>query len=387
MMRTSESRHECPFECDVRTRMRRKARGLRKRDASPMQDAFAHCEGLLRAADKDRFLTTLFAPAERRDALFALYAFNLEIARVREVVREPVAGEIRLQWWSDVLGGASRGEVAAHPVAAALLATIARYRLPPEPFKALIDARRFDLYDEPMATLGDLEAYADGASASLIVLAAQILAAGGEPDIGALSHHAGLAHALAGLLAAFPVHAARGQLYIPLEILARHGADRQEAKSPPATPQLLAALAESRPPRPPSCPRFCRSRSRGRRSPAWCGAATIHSCRLRSRPGGGSGSSGAQRGSRGGSSARTQIGRAGCGDRRRCAPPGRARRRLRSATRSGRLGSWQRARGSRCAPRLKRRAAIARSPADARAIWGRSLPPSRSRGIRAGRTR
>ncbi len=211
-----------------------------------MQDAFAHCEGLLRAADKDRFLTTLFAPAERRDALFALYAFNLEIARVREVVREPVAGEIRLQWWSDVLGGAGRGEVAAHPVAAALLATMARYRLPPERFKVLIDARRFDLYDEPMATLADLEAYADGASASLVALAAQILTVGGEPDIGALSHHAGRAHALAGLLAAFPVHAARGQLYIPLEILARHGANRQEAKGPPATPQLLAALAELR---------------------------------------------------------------------------------------------------------------------------------------------
>jgi len=157
-----------------------------------------------------------------------------------------VAGEIRLQWWSDVIGGAGRGEVAAHPVAAALLTSIARYRLPPERFKALIEARRFDLYDEPMGTLADLEAYAEGASASLIALAAQILAGGGEPDIGALGHHAGLAHAVAGLLAAFPVHAARGQLYIPLEILARHGADRQGAKGPPATAQLRAALAELR---------------------------------------------------------------------------------------------------------------------------------------------
>ena len=210
-----------------------------------MQDAFAHCGALLRAADKDRFLTSLFAPAEHRDALFALYAFNVEVARVREVVREPVAGEIRLQWWSDVFDGARRGEVATHPVAAALLASMARYRLPPEPFKALIEARRFDLYDEPMATLADLEAYADGASASLVALAAQILAAGSEPDIVALSHHAGLAHALAGLLAAFPIHAARGQLFIPLEILARHGADRLDV-SGPATPQLRAALAELR---------------------------------------------------------------------------------------------------------------------------------------------
>src|SRR5262245_31877001 len=222
--------------------MRRNGSWALQSGHSPMQDSFAHCEALVRAADKDRFLTTLFAPAERRDALFALYAFNVEIARVREVVREPVAGEIRLQWWSDALGGADRGEVAAHPVASALLASIARYRLPAERFKALIEARRFDLYDEPMATLADLEAYAEGASAKLIALVAQILAGGGEPDIGALNHHAGLAHALAGLLAAFPIHVARGQLYIPLEILARHGADRQEAKGPLATPQLLAAL-------------------------------------------------------------------------------------------------------------------------------------------------
>jgi phytoene synthase len=205
-----------------------------------MQDAFAHCEGLVRAADKDRFLTTLFAPAEHRNALLALYAFNLEIARVREVAREALAGEIRLQWWSDALEG--RGE--GHPVAAALLATITRYQLPLEPFQTLLDARRFDLYDEPMRSLADLEAYAEGASAGLIVLATRILAGG--IDTGALTRHAGLAHAVAGLLAAFAIHAARGQLFVPLDILARHGATREHVAGRQATPQLRAALAELR---------------------------------------------------------------------------------------------------------------------------------------------
>jgi 15-cis-phytoene synthase len=209
-----------------------------------MQDT--HCEALVRAADKDRFLATLFAPAEHRGALHALYAFNVEIARVREVVREPLAGEIRLQWWCDVLRGAGRGEVEANPVAAALLATIARYKLPLERLEALIAARRFDLYDDPMGTLADLETYADGASSGLIALAAQILSAGGEPDIGSLAHHAGLAQAMAGLLNAFPVHVGRGQLFVPLEILERHGASRQDAAGGQATPELLAALAELR---------------------------------------------------------------------------------------------------------------------------------------------
>jgi 15-cis-phytoene synthase len=207
---------------------------------------YAHCEALVRAADKDRFLATLFAPAEHRAALHALYACNVEIARVREVVREPLAGEIRLQWWSDVLRGAGRGEVEANPVAAALLAIITRYRLPVERLEALIDARRFDLYDEPMRTLADLETYAEGASSSLIALAAQILNSGREPEIGALAHHAGLAYAMAGLLTAFPIHAARGQLFVPLEILERHGAHRHDAVSGQATPQLRAALAEMR---------------------------------------------------------------------------------------------------------------------------------------------
>src|SRR3984957_15107448 len=98
-----------------------------------MQDAFAYCAELVRTADRDRFLASLFAPADRRDALHALYAFNIEVTRVREVAREPLPGEIRLQWWSDVLNGEREGEAQANPVAAALLATVTRHRLPPPP--------------------------------------------------------------------------------------------------------------------------------------------------------------------------------------------------------------------------------------------------------------
>src|ERR1700730_9006374 len=118
-----------------------------------MQDAFAYCAELVRTADRDRFLASLFAPAERRAALHALYAFNIEVGRVREAAREPMPGEIRLQWWREVIGGERNGEAHANPVAAALLATIERYHLDADALIALIEARRFDLYDEPMATL------------------------------------------------------------------------------------------------------------------------------------------------------------------------------------------------------------------------------------------
>ncbi len=143
-------------------------------------DSYAHCEALVRAADKDRFLASLFAPAERRRRLFALYAFNAEIARVREVVRTPIAGEIRLQWWRDALEASAPSEVRANPVADALIDTIAACRLPVEPLLALIEARSFDLYDDPMPTLDTLYGYVRKTSSTLIELAAIILG-GADP--------------------------------------------------------------------------------------------------------------------------------------------------------------------------------------------------------------
>jgi phytoene synthase len=211
-----------------------------------MQDAFSHCELLVRSSDKDRYLATLFAPAKYRRALFALYAFNFEIARVRELARESMPGEIRIQWWADLVGGASRGDVSANPVAAALRDVIVRFRLPPKILAGLIEARRFDLYDEPMASLSALEDYAEQTSSSLIELAARILADGRDPDIAEFARHAGIAYAMAGLLRAFPIHAARRQLYIPLEILERYHARADDIFAKKTTLELRAALAEFR---------------------------------------------------------------------------------------------------------------------------------------------
>lgn len=201
-----------------------------------------HCQALVREADKDRFLATLFCPQQHRAALFALYAFNVEIARIREVVREPMAGEMRLQWWADVLDNKEHGTVDAHPVVAALKQAIERYRLPPEPLKAMVEIRFFDLYDDQPTTLEALEAYASQTAASLISLAAQILNNGKSHALGEIAEHAGIAYGLAGLLRAFPVHAARGKLYLPTDLMREHNADPADALAERSTPALRAVL-------------------------------------------------------------------------------------------------------------------------------------------------
>jgi len=208
-----------------------------------MQDAFAHCAELVRAADRDRYVATLFAPADRRDGLFALYAFNAEIARVRDVAREPMPGEIRLQWWREVIEGERSGEAAANPVAAALLVTIQRYNLAVQLLGTLIEARRFDLYDEPMARLSDLEIYARETGSAVFALATQILAGASPPSA---AGSAGIAYAITGVLRAFPLHAQRGQLFVPMEILSQHGVNPQDIFAGRSPSGLNAALAELR---------------------------------------------------------------------------------------------------------------------------------------------
>jgi phytoene synthase len=210
-----------------------------------MQDPFAYCERVVRDGDKDSFLATLFAPVERRPALLALYAFNVEVAGIREHVREPLVGEVRLQWWREVLGGGRAEEAAGHPIVRALLEAIAHYRLPSRTLEDLIAARSFDLYDDPMPSLAALEDYLAKTSSAIFALAVGILDAEAA-DLGALVRETGIAYGLAGLLRDFPLRAARRQLYVPLEVLDRHRARAEDAFAGRATTELRAALAEMR---------------------------------------------------------------------------------------------------------------------------------------------
>jgi phytoene synthase len=211
-----------------------------------MFGAFQHCETRVREADKDRFLATLFAPAQRREALFALYAFDLEIDQVRGRITSPLPGEVRLQWWRDVLTGTEPGDAAANPVALALMETSRRYALPVPVLLNLIDAHTFDLYDEPMATLAELESYAVATSGATTRLAARILADGTDDGLEGSSRHAGIACAITAVLQRLGLHAARGQRYIPDELFARHGAKGADLFAGQMTAELLAVLADLR---------------------------------------------------------------------------------------------------------------------------------------------
>jgi phytoene synthase len=199
---------------------------------------------LLRRHDRDRFQTALFAPAERREALLALYAFNYEIARVRETVREPMLGQIRLQWWREVVATAFAGEPPRrHLVAVPLTAAIRGCGLTRAHFDRLIDTRERDLADAPPADLAALENYAEGTSSSLVQLALEVLGVR-QPDAHETAGRVGIGYALAGLLRAMPFHAMAGRTLIPEEIAGRVGLDLRDYSARRDTSALRAATRE-----------------------------------------------------------------------------------------------------------------------------------------------
>lgn len=202
----------------------------------------------VRRHDRDRYLTALFAPDDRRDDLLALYAFNLELATTREKVSEPMLGRIRLQWWREAVDALYRGEPYAHDLCAALAAAVGRYRLSRAHLETLIDAREFDLDEAPPANLTALEDYAARSSSALIQLALEVLGAAEDEGARDAAHHVGIAYALTGLLRAVPHHARMKRQRLPADLMASAGAapdDLFELRGGPAVTAVVRSVAEA----------------------------------------------------------------------------------------------------------------------------------------------
>jgi phytoene synthase len=129
-------------------------------------------QDMLRSHDRDRYLSTFFAADEKRPHLVALYAFNAEVTRIRDQVSDPNIGMIRLQWWRDTIESGAGG---GHPVAEALSSAIIAGGLPKQALLDLVTAREFDLFQDRMPGLTELEAYLGETHSRLIQMAAMIL--------------------------------------------------------------------------------------------------------------------------------------------------------------------------------------------------------------------
>ncbi|HEY2447116.1 MAG TPA: squalene/phytoene synthase family protein [Rhizomicrobium sp.] len=209
------------------------------------EEALALCEATVRRAEPDRYFASLFAPAEKRPLLFALYAFNHELTRIGETAREPMMAEIRLEWWREALDSAGEGRPRGHPAAIGLAEIFACAPPPRELFERVVDAHSVDTAPLPFSDFGSLEANAESSSAALMEIAAHVLDVWDEAH--ELSREAGIAYGLTANLRATPRNVARGRLTLPGDLLAAAGlspADAVSGRNPDALRRVAAQVAE-----------------------------------------------------------------------------------------------------------------------------------------------
>lgn len=136
--------------------------------------------------DPLRYASALYAPKDKRAALFALAVFASELAELPARVTNPALGEIRLQFWQDALDGKDGENL---PAVAEIRVAVASKIWPLAAFRNMIEARRADLYDDRFGSVNDLEGYFGETRGAMFQLAA--LALGGGAEQGALAGHAG----------------------------------------------------------------------------------------------------------------------------------------------------------------------------------------------------
>lgn len=202
-----------------------------------------YCATEVRQYDPDRFATAMMAPQVSREGLFSLYAFNLEVAKTREAVSEPMLGEIRLQWWREAIDGIYVGTPRRHEVVLPLAKLVTELALTREHFDVLIDVRARDLSEDAPESLDALLEYAEGTSATLIWLALEALGIRSNAASEA-ARHVGIAWALTGLVRAMPFHLSQRRLYLPEELIGRHGIQRRNLMELRPEPAIASAVEE-----------------------------------------------------------------------------------------------------------------------------------------------
>jgi len=201
-----------------------------------LSDDVEYCTAMVREQARDLYLAALLLPKHIRPDILVLNAFHVEVTNATLSVREPLVGEIRLQWWADILAGRRKEEAAGHPPARALLHVLEHHNLPRLGLEAKLQAHVFDLYNDPMGNRATFEAWCGETRSVLYQMA--VLIAGAEPGatVADASGHAGVASSIVSVLQNMAFHTANGRVFVPSDLLSAAGLSAQgflgEAKEP-----------------------------------------------------------------------------------------------------------------------------------------------------------
>ncbi|WP_375606261.1 MULTISPECIES: phytoene/squalene synthase family protein [unclassified Bartonella] len=210
-----------------------------------MIGSLPYCLDILRTIDRDRYISVLFAPKKKRQALAALYVFNAEVSRIRESVHDPLIGEIRLRWWYDAIAHGEMQTSGNNPILNDLLKAMTLFNLPKTAFLRYCDAQILDLYHNPIETLHDLEHYCSETAGIILQLSCQILDPETAQEFTDIYEYGGISQGLSGVLRLLSFMQSRYQYYLPTDILKAVGVNREDLESHRLSDQQKNCIVEA----------------------------------------------------------------------------------------------------------------------------------------------
>ena len=215
-----------------------------------LRASYQECKRLNSIHGKTYYLATLLLPPAKRPHVHALYGF----ARYADEIVDDLASNLTLdekalllkKWSNQVLSDIKSGS-SNDPIAAAVVDTTSRFKIPIAHFEAFLHSMNMDLSVRQYQTYEDLHEYVYGSAA---VIGLQMVSVLGtiSPDAVTSANEAaeklGIAFQLANFIRDVGEDLDRGRVYLPMTELQAHGVNRQMLEERVITPQIKSALKE-----------------------------------------------------------------------------------------------------------------------------------------------
>ena len=200
-----------------------------------------YCQDKAAKSGSSFYYSFMFLPAERRQAITALYAFCREVDDVVDECHDLSLAQTKLEWWRQEVGRVYAG-TPTHPVGHALKDVIKGFRLPQEQLFEIIDGMAMDLSQTRYLDFKGLQLYCYRVASVVGLLAAEIF---GYQDRQTLkyAHDLGLAFQLTNIIRDVGEDARRGRIYLPIEDLQRFNVPAKDLLEARYSEQFRALMA------------------------------------------------------------------------------------------------------------------------------------------------
>lgn len=199
---------------------------------------YSVCAALVEKGDPDRFTATMAAAPEVRGGLFALAAYNLELARAPWASKEPMIAEMRLQWWRDLIDAIDKnGSPQSHEISEPFTQVVREHKLSCFFLDEMAAARRWDAYSDAFEERAAFDRYIDHTTGHLMWLACQTIGANAQDEKAVRDYAYGVG--VANWLAAVADLVDRGKIPLldgrpkGIMALATQGLERLQSANPP----------------------------------------------------------------------------------------------------------------------------------------------------------